>query len=70
MARKKEPPKPIAGLRFDFVNSLENLCDETMLTVQALSSVLKIDSEIHPAIKEILQERHDALRAALIGSDD
>lgn len=71
MARKKTPAKPISALRFDFVESLENLCNESMLLWQALESVLQRRGKPIPdGVWDILQERHDAFRAALIGRDD
>lgn len=70
MGRKKEPPKPICRVRFDFVESMNNLCDRAMLTWQALDTFLKhADPKKTPAY-DILRERADELRAALIGADD
>lgn len=70
MARKKEPPKPIASLRFDFAESLENVCHQAIMMIQAISAILQHDSEMAAASRDILKERHDALRDALIGKDE
>lgn len=68
MARKKEPPRPLSALRFDFVDSLENVCNQAMMLLQVVDSVIGQDL-LKPAISEMLAERSKALRVALIGED-
>lgn len=68
MARKKDPPKPLSNLRFDFVDSLENVCNQAMMLLQAVDSVIQ-HGGLKPAINDILAERAKALRAALISED-
>lgn len=63
MARK-EPPKPMFDLRHDFVASLENLCQQSLMMLQAVEAVVK-DDKLNPAVRSVLQERVAALRAAL-----
>jgi hypothetical protein len=73
MARKKEPPKPLAGLRFDFVESLENVCQQSLMLLQVVDTILKHQDEgvpLKPGVLAIMQQRADALREALIGRDD
>ena len=69
MARKKPDPKPLAGLRFDFADALENVCNQSMMMLQAVGTILQHDENLKPGIRDILQQRHDALRNALIGKD-
>ncbi len=68
MARKKEAPKPISTLRFDFIDSLENLCHQSIMLLQVVDSILQQDL-LKPAIAEMLTERSKALRAALISEE-
>ena len=66
MARKKDTPKPISHLRFDFVDSLENVCQQSIMLLQAVDTVIK-HGELNDEIKGILSERSKALRESLIG---
>lgn len=75
MARKKDPPKPISELRFDFVDSLENVCNQAMMLMQVVDAILRHHDgdkvqPLPPGIVEMLQQRSDAMRQALIGKDD
>jgi hypothetical protein len=65
---KKKVVKPIASLRFDFAEALENLCGQSMMMLQAVSSLLQ-HGNLKPSVRKLLQERHDALRDALIGEE-
>lgn len=75
MAKKKQPAKPMSNLRFDFEDSLENVCNRSLMLVQAVDMTLEaVNSELQHAtlpesIKTILKERADGLRAALIGEN-
>jgi hypothetical protein len=69
MARKKEAPKPLFELRHDFVASLENVCQQSMMLLQAVDAVLQHDSNLKPGVRDILKERSDAMRAALMSED-
>lgn len=64
---KKKVAKPLAHLRFDFVDALENVCNQSMILLQAVETVLQHDSGIKPSVAAILKERADAVRIALIG---
>lgn len=66
MARRKEPPKPMSSLRHDFVASLENVCNEAMMLLQAVDTVLQHDTNLKPGVRDILKERSAAMRAALL----
>lgn len=68
MARKKEPPKPMFGLRHDFMDSLENVCQQSLMLLQAVDMVLK-NGGLPKPVAAVLQERHDAMRAALMTED-
>lgn len=73
MARKKEPPKPISHVRFDFVDSLENVCQQSLMLLQMVDIILQHQDAgvpFKPGVLELLQQRADALREALIGKDD
>jgi hypothetical protein len=73
MARKKEQPKPISSLRFDFADSLENLCNQSMMLMQTVDSVIRHHDPSKPlnqGIIDLLRQRSDAMRAAMIGGDD
>jgi hypothetical protein len=67
MARKKPPIKPMSTLRFDFVDSLENLCQQALMLMTAVDTVLARVPSL-PG-HDILAERSAALRAALISED-
>lgn len=64
MARKKEPAKPLFTLKQDFVASLDNVCHEAIMLMQAVDMVIR-HSEIPESIKTILVERAAAMRSAL-----
>ena len=68
MARKKQEPKPISSVRFDFVEALENVCGQAIMLLQAVDAVLK-HGDLKEGVKQILQERHDAMKRALIGDE-
>lgn len=68
MARKKEAPKPLSHLRFDFADSLENVCNQAMMLLQAVDTLIQ-HGDVKPSIKEILIERSKAMRDALISDD-
>lgn len=69
MARKKEQPKPISALRFDFVASLENVCQQAIMMLQVVDTLVRQDTSLKPTVRDLLKERSDALRMALIGDD-
>jgi hypothetical protein len=69
MARKKEPPKPMSSLRFEFVASLENLCNEAIMMLHAVDTLVRQDDGVKPGVRDILRERSAALRAALLSEE-
>ena len=69
MAVKKKAVKPLSTVRFDFVDAMENVCNEAIMMLQSVDTVLQLDTTMKPGTKEILQQRHDSLRNALIGED-
>lgn len=69
MAKKKDAPPPMFTLRHEFVASLENLCQQALMMVQALDTVLQHDTGLKPGVRDLLAERNKALRAALLSED-
>lgn len=69
MARKKDPPKPLSSLRFDFVTSLENTCNQAMMLLQTVDMILQHDTNLKPGVRDILAERAKALRDALVSDE-
>lgn len=67
MGRKKEPAKAMFALKHDFVASLDNVCQEAIMLLQAVDMVInfKGGALLPPQIRSMLKERHDAMRAAL-----
>ena len=64
MARKKDPPKPLLSLKFDFVESLDNLTQQAVNMVQMVELV--VDHGNLPApVKEKLAEQLAKFKAAL-----
>ncbi len=65
MARKKEQAKPLFDLKHDFVDSLENVCQQSIMLLQAVDTVLR-NGNLPIGVKEILAERSNAMRSALM----
>lgn len=68
MARKKDPAKPLFTLKHDFVDSLENVCHQAIMLLQAVDMVIKHGGVPEP-VKEILVESSKEMRAALSAED-
>jgi hypothetical protein len=68
MARKKDPPKPLFGLKHDFFASVENVGHEAIMLLQAVDMAIK-NGGLDPAISGILKERSASMRAALMSED-
>lgn len=64
MARKKETPKSLFDVKHDFVASLDNVCHELIMLLQAVDMVIR-NGNLNEPTKEILTERSKAMRAAL-----
>lgn len=64
MARKKDPPKALFAVKHDFVASLDNLCHEAIMLLQAVDMVIR-NGNLNEPTKEILTERSKSFRAAL-----
>lgn len=60
----------MSALRHDFVASLENVCQQSLMLMQAVEMVIEKDSGIRPQIREMLSERAEALRAALLSNGE
>ena len=69
MARKPPIPKPMSRLRGDFFVSLENVCQQSLMMLQAVEMVIKHEGLPEP-MRKILKERSDAVRDALVGNYD
>lgn len=66
MARKKAPPPPLFDLRHAFVASLENVCNEAVLMLGAVETILRHDDQIKAGARDLLRARVAALRSALM----
>lgn len=64
MARKKDPPKPLLASKFDFVTSLDNVIQESIMFLQAVEMVTDRGMAEGP-VADILKERSAAFRAAI-----
>lgn len=64
MARKKDPPKPLFILKHAFVESLDNVCHEVIMLLQAVDMVIR-NGDLNQPTKEILIERSKSMRAAI-----
>lgn len=64
MARAKPTPKPLFSVKFDFVESLDNVAQEGVMLLQCIKTILD-NIEIKPGVREILDERVAAFRKAL-----
>ena len=65
MARKKEPAPPLFSVRHQFQNSLEAVCNESIMLVQAVEMALR-GRAVQAGAAEILKERVAAFRATLM----
>ncbi len=66
MARKKEPPKPLFGLKHDFYESLDHVLQQAINLMQAVDTAVDLEQEKDGPAKNVLVERNNALRAALL----
>jgi hypothetical protein len=62
----KKQPKPLFSLRHDFEASLENVCGEVIMLLQAVETVLQYDDKLPAGVQALLAERAAATRAALM----
>ena len=68
MARKKEPPKPLFGLKHDFYDSLDHTLQCAINLMQAAGTAIELGAVTGNA-SEILQQRVAEMRAALMSDD-
>ncbi len=64
MAKAKEKPKSLFALKGDFNASLDNVCHEGIMLIQAIEMALRAD-KIQGEAGAVLKERAAAFRAAL-----
>lgn len=69
MARKKEKARPLFSVKHEFADSLEAVCNEAIMLLQAVEMALRA-GKIQDAVADALKERAAAFRATLITSDD
>lgn len=69
MARKKDPPKPLFGLKHDFYDSLDNFIQYSINLHQMARSLLDLNV-VPDKLKPMLQEKVDALETAMMSKDD
>ena len=66
---KKEPPKPLALLKGDFVQSLDNVMQQGLYLYQAVETVLGLDDGgLSEAARQELRERCDAFRKSMFSA--
>ncbi len=68
MARKKPTPKPLLATKFDFVDSLNNLIQQSVTLVGVIEMTLAHGS-LAPPVKELLAEQLEKFRAAIFAGD-
>lgn len=68
MARKKEPPKPLFGLKHDFYESLDHVAQRGINLIQAVDFALQHGGLSQP-IADQLRETNAAFRASLMSDD-
>lgn len=69
MARKKEKPKPLFSLKHDFLDSLEEFIQASMMLHNAVKTVLDYGAPGQPipdSVKEMLRERIAAWEKATL----
>lgn len=74
MARKKQPPKPLLALKFEFADALENALQQTTMLITAVEFALRV-GKLPPEAKLELERQVKATRAAIYttengGADD
>lgn len=66
--KRKGPVKPIFDLKHDFMDSLEAVLHQAMMLQSSVQSAIDLD-QVTPAIKELLQERVNALDTVLLSRE-
>lgn len=66
MARKKEPPKPLFGLKHDFYESLDHVLLQAINLMQAVDQVIELELVKPGPGLDLLRERARLMRAALM----
>jgi hypothetical protein len=67
MARKKRQAKPLFEANCDFMDSLINVCHQAVLLLDAIDTIMQ--QELPAGVVDLLDERRQALRAALISDE-
>lgn len=65
---KRKPAKPLFSLKADFLDSLENFCQSAIMLEQQVRSALELGC-IDPRVKDLVEKRLDAFRAAMISDE-
>lgn len=68
MARKN-PPKPIAGLKHDFYESLDHLLQQILMLHQQVDIVIKRDLIANKDVAAMVRERNEAVRKAMFSDE-
>lgn len=66
MTKKKEPPKPLFGIKHDFYESLDHVLLQAINLMQAVDQVLDLDLVKEGPGKDLLKQRGKLLREALM----
>lgn len=65
----KKTPKPLFSLKNDFADSLEAFCQAGIMLEQQVRSAIELGC-IDNRVKDLVQKRLDAFRAAMISDTD
>ena len=69
MARKKETPKPMFGLKQEFYASLDHTLQMGINLISAVECVVRADGEMNDAMLTELTEQCAKFRAALMADE-
>jgi hypothetical protein len=69
MSRKKERPKALFAVKGDFVESLDNFTQQSLMFLQAVEQAVSLGLVNEPALS-IIKERMAAFRLAMSSGDE
>ena len=69
MARKKEDPKPLFGLKHDFYESLDHTLQQAIMLTQVVEQAIELEQVKPGFVHDKLQERCAAFRKALMSDE-
>jgi hypothetical protein len=63
---KKNPPKPLLTVKFEFVEALDNVVAQSINLITLCESILEHEQIKTKGIADMLRERLDAFRKAML----